>query len=113
MGTPIWPLVDQRIFWSQVNPEGRIPDTINTPCWLWQGKLSPEGYGHFNHQTAHAYAWTISYGKPAPGRIVCHWCDVRNCVRPDHLWLGTKHLNMLDAMRKGRRVNSVLRSARR
>lgn len=109
----IWPLVDHRVFWSNVNPDGRMPDTINTPCWLWQGNLDGDGYGHFKHQKAHRFAWAITYGTPSDDLVVCHWCDVPNCVRPDHLWLGTKQLNMLDAMKKGRRRNSVLKRARR
>ncbi len=33
---------------------------------------------------------------------VCHHCDVPNCIRPDHLFLGTKADNTADMIRKGR-----------
>lgn len=33
---------------------------------------------------------------------VLHRCDVRNCVRLSHLWLGTLRENSLDMQRKGR-----------
>jgi DNA invertase Pin-like site-specific DNA recombinase len=33
---------------------------------------------------------------------VCHTCDVKNCVRPDHLFVGTSADNKHDAMTKGR-----------
>lgn len=35
---------------------------------------------------------------------VLHRCDVRACIRPDHLWLGTKRDNSEDMLRKGRSV---------
>jgi hypothetical protein len=35
---------------------------------------------------------------------VLHSCDVRHCVRPDHLFLGTNADNMADRDTKGRQV---------
>lgn len=38
---------------------------------------------------------------------VLHKCDVRNCVCPSHLWLGTYSDNVHDCIRKGRMKNGV------
>lgn len=75
-------------------------------CWIWTGHLNGNGYGRIsvngrNEQT-HRVSWSIHRGPIPNGQHVLHHCDVRCCVNPDHLFLGTRADNMQDMIRKGR-----------
>src|SRR3990167_7322581 len=83
-------------------------------CWLWTGSLFQNiGYGQSQSHSkrgpfvgvssAHRMSWIIAYGKIPKGLHVCHHCDNRQCVRPDHLFVGTAKDNMRDCVNKHRR----------
>lgn len=76
-------------------------------CWLWEDSFNRGGYGRFwigngKTSTAHRIAYELYKGTIPDGLCVCHSCDVRNCVNPDHLWLGTTQDNTQDRSKKGR-----------
>ena len=96
--------MDER-FWKSVEK--------TNGCWFWTGYRNPAGYGRLTRfgrtLGAHRYSWMISRGDPGPLDVL-HKCDQRNCVRPDHLFLGTQADNVRDMDEKGRR--RVLRGER-
>lgn len=87
----------EEAFWSYVEKT----DT----CWFWRGAISHSGYGAFYDEkliSAHRWLWIRLHGPLARGLQVCHHCDVRICVRPDHLFKGTAQDNARDCASKGR-----------
>lgn len=86
-------------FWSKVDKSG--------DCWLWTGTRSEKGYGEFfvgNRRKMRATRVMLELtGRPRPENTeACHTCDNPSCVRPEHLWWGTRRENMLDMVAKGR-----------
>lgn len=86
----------------------RNPTT--TGCHEWTGAASggrayywkaPDGAPRGG--SAARVAWSLATGQPIPtGMMVCHRCDNKMCVRPDHLFLGTPRDNVMDMWSKGR-----------
>lgn len=79
-------------------------------CWEWQavkssgyGQIVADGFGHRPMLYAHVVAWELHNNQTVPyGMCICHTCDNKACVNPNHLFLGTYIDNMLDMINKGR-----------
>ncbi len=93
-------------FWMKVDKNGPIHTRLKTRCWIWVGGKS-NGYGKIKLSGrmvgVHRLSWKI-HNRPISnsGLFVLHECDVRHCVNPDHLFLGTHQDNMDDKVNKGR-----------
>jgi hypothetical protein len=87
-------------FWSKVEKS----DT----CWAWLGGHTQTGYGTFSvngrvRRLAHRFSWAMHTGHDPPADMdVCHRCDNPACVRPSHLFVGTRKANMRDSLDKNR-----------
>jgi hypothetical protein len=92
----LWPLKQRLEHRSVRDPE--------TGCMLWTGCRTTNGYGNLTFKgrrwQAHRASWTVNRGAIPDGLLVCHRCDVRTCINPDHLFLGSQKENMADKVAK-------------
>ncbi len=67
-------------------------------CWIWIGRLSPEGYDKFsfiNHEyLAHRFVYEYLVGQIPKELQIDHLCRNKACVNPHHLEPVTSKINI-------------------
>ena len=88
-----------------------IFDTNN--CIITNLPINKDGYvclqarinGKKKHYLGHRIVYEIYNNvKLNKNQIVCHKCDVRNCINPKHLFVGTHADNVKDKVNKNRQA---------
>jgi len=88
----------------------KVGEPDENGCMEWQGTFNPNGYGKaqfkvsddYTYYGAHRVAYYLEHGDFDRDLVVCHSCDNKRCVNPDHLWIGTQKDNLADMVAKGR-----------
>ncbi len=97
-------------FWARVNKSGPVPEHMPHlgACWLWTHTIATNGYGRIfwgkSLRTTHRLSWELTRGAIPLGGVICHRCDVKHCVNPSHMFVGTQADNLRDMREKGRGV---------
>jgi hypothetical protein len=96
-------------FWDKVDIKGP------NDCWLWTASVNSKGYGSFAIEVkktalAHKVSWAVSKNNGVfsdPKHPIMHSCDVKRCVNPNHLEIGTALQNNRDARSRGLTRNYI------
>ena len=97
----VFPIPDSlvRRFFSHVVEAPRGP----SKCWAW--RAAGKAYGKFSlhgrYINAHVASYLIFKGPIKRGKLICHSCDHKWCVNPEHLDQGTHSSNVKDSYRRG------------
>lgn len=90
---PRIPLAER--FWAKVDRNGPWCSHLKSNCWLWTASILPNGYGQFDHSTAHRKSYMITHpNEDVTGLHIDHQCRRLDCVNPSHLEAVTPTINV-------------------
>jgi hypothetical protein len=81
-------------------------------CMEFKGYIQNSGYGRATVQRktdyVHRHIYRLSKGVIPEKMDVCHSCDNKKCINPDHLFVGSRKENMQDAVKKNRQSQGFM-----
>lgn len=93
-----------------------LADHLEDPCHVVINRVPTKGNGggyiqmavdrsadRTKRQYLHRYTYEQNFGPIPEGQVVRHICDVRNCINPNHLMLGTIKENIQDMYDRDRK----------
>lgn len=94
------------LIWARIKTRLRVADS---GCWLYTGYIMPLGYVQVSYHSQRTWAHHLSYrankGPIPEGMRILHSCDVRHCLNPAHLRIGTQQENIRECVAKGRQAS--------
>ncbi|NIQ14489.1 MAG: hypothetical protein GTO02_08825 [Candidatus Dadabacteria bacterium] len=94
---------------SSTHPNAKpvIVEVDQNGCWRCVNHRKTEtGYIHLRRNgkllRGHRLSYETFVGEIPKDLYVLHKCDVRDCINPEHLFLGTCQDNQTDMVQKGR-----------
>lgn len=105
----------ERSVYKTKKPIKEYTKEINS-CWVMSRQEKKREYPYFTFIIdgkktkvgAHRVSWSIKNGPIPKGMVICHTCDNKQCINPDHLFLGTYSDNLNDAIKKGKKYKLTL-----
>jgi hypothetical protein len=84
-----------------------------TGCWNWIACFEKSGYAHFTDKDgkpcrAHRFSYEYFVGPLNSNLEICHSCNNKGCVNPNHLRQDTKSSNTIDKIYQKNHCNQVL-----
>ena len=77
-------------------------------CIEWTEGKTKSGYGQVwyesKNQLAHRVVYKIVYGVIPDGLVICHKCNNKSCINPEHLVAATQRENHIHSILSGTEV---------